>query len=206
MDYPLVSLDTPGCWRYSLDFVPKKPVAYVNLFNNQWSTNFRLWNRGTWTSRVRLWAIGITPPSRPSSPLTRSAQSVAGGRLRQRARRVAAHSARPGAFAQRHHVTAYGTNPDGPGTVLRLWEQAGQSGTVSVRLPEGIERQASPARGPAWPSRRQAHPGQQRQLQGPSRRIRPVSLCLAVPNDGYPTQASAGLKGLRLRPHDLQQA
>ena len=46
MDYPLVSLDTPGCWRYSLDFVPKKPVAYVNLFNNQWNTNFRLWNRG----------------------------------------------------------------------------------------------------------------------------------------------------------------
>jgi hypothetical protein len=34
-------------------------------------------------------------------------------------------------------ITAYGTNPDGPGTVLRLWEQAGQSGTVRVRLPEG---------------------------------------------------------------------
>ena len=24
MDYPLVSLDTSGCWRYSLDFVPPK--------------------------------------------------------------------------------------------------------------------------------------------------------------------------------------
>ena len=34
-------------------------------------------------------------------------------------------------------VTAFGTNPDGPGTVLRLWEQAGKSGMVSVRLPEG---------------------------------------------------------------------
>ena len=67
IDYPLVSLDTPGCWKYSLDFVPKKPVAFVNLFNNQWSTNFRLWNRGTWTSRVRLWGIGNTPLSRPSS-------------------------------------------------------------------------------------------------------------------------------------------
>jgi hypothetical protein len=34
-------------------------------------------------------------------------------------------------------VTALGSNPDGPGTVLRLWEQAGKSGTVGVRLPEG---------------------------------------------------------------------
>ena len=42
-------------------------------------------------------------------------------------------------------VTAYGTNPDGPGTVLRLWEQAGQSGTVKVRLPEGTTvKQAQP--------------------------------------------------------------
>jgi hypothetical protein len=35
-------------------------------------------------------------------------------------------------------VTAYGANPDGAGTVLRLWEQAGKSGTATVRLPEGI--------------------------------------------------------------------
>src|ERR1039458_3050234 len=34
-------------------------------------------------------------------------------------------------------VTAYGANPDGPGTVLRLWELAGKSGAVKVRLPEG---------------------------------------------------------------------
>jgi hypothetical protein len=34
-------------------------------------------------------------------------------------------------------ITAYGANHDGPGTVLRLWEEAGQSGTVRVRLPEG---------------------------------------------------------------------
>ena len=46
MDSPLVSLDEPGCWKYSLDFVPKRPSVYVNLFNNQWTTNFRLWNQG----------------------------------------------------------------------------------------------------------------------------------------------------------------
>ncbi len=42
-------------------------------------------------------------------------------------------------------VTAYGTNPDGPGTVLRLWELAGKSGPVRVRLPEGSNpKQAQP--------------------------------------------------------------
>jgi hypothetical protein len=35
-------------------------------------------------------------------------------------------------------VTACGSNPDGPGAILRLWEQAGQSGPVRVRLPEGM--------------------------------------------------------------------
>ena len=35
-------------------------------------------------------------------------------------------------------VTAFGTNPDGPGTLLRLWEYAGNSGACRVRLPSGM--------------------------------------------------------------------
>ncbi len=139
MDYPLVSLDMPGCWQYSLDFIPRKPVAYVNLFNNQWSTNFRLWNRGTWTSRVRLWAIEhyaaepslITPSLEARYPLLAAASAGAPGGLPPSRRGL--ELSRKGIL-----VTAFGSNPDGTGTVLRLWEQAGNSGTVKVRLPEGI--------------------------------------------------------------------
>jgi hypothetical protein len=146
MDYPLVSLDTPGCWRYSLDFVPRKPVAYVNLFNNQWDTNFRLWNGGTWTSRVRLWGIQhyaaerslITPALETRNPLLAAVSEGAPGALP--ASRRGLELSRKGIS-----VTAYGSNPDGSGTVLRLWEQAGNSGTVSVRLPEGSNaRQVQP--------------------------------------------------------------
>lgn len=38
-------------------------------------------------------------------------------------------------------VTAFGADPDRPGSDLRLrlWELAGQSGDVSVRLPTGLE-------------------------------------------------------------------
>jgi hypothetical protein len=140
IDYPLVSLDTPGCWRYSLDFIPRKRVAYVNLFNNQWSTNFRLWNRGTWTSRVRLWAIGhyaaepslITPSLEARYPLLVAVSDSAPGALP--ASRRGLELSRKGIL-----VTAYASNPDGTGTVLRLWEQAGKSGTVKVRLPEEMQ-------------------------------------------------------------------
>ena len=32
-------------------------------------------------------------------------------------------------------VTAFGANPDGEGTLLRVWEQAGVSGELTVELP-----------------------------------------------------------------------
>jgi hypothetical protein len=35
-------------------------------------------------------------------------------------------------------LIAFGPNPDGAGTLLRLWELAGQSGRVTVKLPPGM--------------------------------------------------------------------
>jgi hypothetical protein len=40
-------------------------------------------------------------------------------------------------------VTAFGQNPDGPGTLLRLWEQTGQSGECKVHLPAGLKVSAA---------------------------------------------------------------
>ena len=36
-------------------------------------------------------------------------------------------------------VTAFGKNPDGDGLILRLWEQAGNSGQCTVSFPDGLE-------------------------------------------------------------------
>jgi alpha-mannosidase len=42
-------------------------------------------------------------------------------------------------------VTAFGPNPDGAGTVLRVWEQGGVAGDLTVTLPKGINAtQATP--------------------------------------------------------------
>ena len=32
-------------------------------------------------------------------------------------------------------LTAFGENPDGKGTILRVWDQTGQEGTLTVTLP-----------------------------------------------------------------------
>ena len=140
LDTPLISLDTPGCWKFSKDFVPRKPVAYVNLFNNQWNTNFRLWNSGTWTTRVRLWAFArydpeaalITPSLSARSGLLGVFADGAGGNLP--ANRSGLELSRQGVA-----VTAFGASPDGSGTLLRLWELAGQSGNMTVKLPSGTK-------------------------------------------------------------------
>ena len=54
----------------------------------------------------------------------------------------AAHAARPivsGGLCRGLLVTAFGPNPYGEGTLLRLWEQVGMQGTVTVRLPAGFK-------------------------------------------------------------------
>ena len=138
-DSPLASLDTPGCWKYSPDFVPRRPAVYFNLFNNQWTTNFRYWNEGTWTSRVRLWANDhagaaralVTPSLETRYPLLAAVADGTPGTLPP-----AQHGlelSRKGVL-----VAAWGANPDGPGTVLRLWELAGTGGSCRVTLPDGL--------------------------------------------------------------------
>jgi hypothetical protein len=139
LDGPLVSLDTPGCWKFSRDFVPKTPVVFVNLFNNQWNTNFRLWNGGTWTMRVRLWSVGnqdsalslITPALEARIPLQAASADGEPGTLPPCERGL--ELSRKGVL-----VTAFGPNPDGAGTLLRLWELAGLGSSCQVRLPAGM--------------------------------------------------------------------
>ncbi len=140
LDSPLVSLDRPGIFKYSPDFVPTRPVVFINLFNNQWTTNFRLWNEGTWTMRVRLWAFDrfearsalITPSLEARCPLLAAIADGKAGTLpaTQQGLELSARGTL---------VTAFGPNPDGPGAVLRLWEYAGVPGFCQVHLPGGLD-------------------------------------------------------------------
>ncbi|MCL4179764.1 MAG: hypothetical protein KJ072_18710 [Verrucomicrobia bacterium] len=144
LDHPLVALDRPGCWQSSKDakeFTPKKPVVYLNLYNNQWNTNFRYWYPGTWSSRVRLWtfdattppdAVMATPALEARNPLL--AATVTGNGDKLPSERSGLTVSRKGAL-----VTAFGANPDGPGTLLRVWEMSGTGGELTVTLPAGVK-------------------------------------------------------------------
>jgi hypothetical protein len=142
VDHPLISLDTTGIWQFSLDFVPKKPIVYVNLYNNQWNTNYRYWYPGTWSSRVRIWTINketskdavmATPALEARNPLQARVLEGAGGSLP--AEQAGVTVSRKGVI-----VTAFGTDHDGnQGTLLRVWEQAGVSGKLIISLPKGTK-------------------------------------------------------------------
>jgi alpha-mannosidase len=131
LDHPLVSLGTPGIWRFSLDYVPTNPVVFVNLYNNQWNTNYRYWYPGTWSSRVRIQPGGDAVAAMETrAPLQVAVVDGAAGTLPESAEGVSV--SRPGVA-----VTAFQ-----PG-FLRVWEQAGRGGPVTVGVPAGC-RTAQP--------------------------------------------------------------
>ncbi|MCW1921887.1 hypothetical protein OKA05_04945 [Luteolibacter arcticus] len=142
LDSPLISLEKPGLWWWSMDFVPAKPTVFVNLYNNMWNTNFPLWQDGSWSERVRVWPLagGTTPAAELNErswearlPLLAARATGPAGALPARA---------PGLSLSRRGalVTAFGTDSDGvvPGTLLRVWEQSGRSGPIKVTLPPGF--------------------------------------------------------------------
>jgi hypothetical protein len=139
MDSPLVSLGRPGGYRYDKQWKDREAKVFVNLFNNIWGTNFQQWIEGSWSSRVRIWA---QPDSASTDLVTRAWAArtpCVAGHASGSAGRLPATGQGIGLSRDGILITAFGANPDGNGLVLRLWEQAGASGKVTVRLPQGMK-------------------------------------------------------------------
>lgn len=145
LDSPLLSLGEPGLWKFSMDYVPTIPTVFVNLYNNMWNTNFPLWQEGSWTERVRIWAKPAGEPTvanliknswEARLPLLVGTSDGEAGTL---------SATKEGLTLSREGIllTAFGMNPDGEGTLLRVWEQAGISGSCTVKLPEGMKISAA---------------------------------------------------------------
>ncbi len=145
LDSPIVSLGEPGLWRYSARFQFPKPTVFVNLYNNMWATNFPYWNEGTWNSRVMIWPTQGRDASTPADLQIRSwedrmpllaACTTGTGKLP--AQQSGVGVSRKGVL-----VTAFGRNPDGTGSLLRVWEQAGISGDLTINLPTNAKYQTA---------------------------------------------------------------
>jgi hypothetical protein len=111
--------------------------VFVNLYNNMWNTDYPYWVEGSWSTRVRVWpvakgadaAVDLAVQSWETRvPLLAAVADGPGGRLPKTQTGVSV--SRPGVL-----VTAFGENPDGQGTLLRVWDQSGQSGQLTVTLP-----------------------------------------------------------------------
>jgi len=137
LDSPLVSLGRPGLYRYDREWTDREAKVFVNLFNNVWGTNFQQWIEGSWSNRVRIWALPegaeaatdlITRGWTARTPCLAGYANGSAGGLPATGRGI--ELSRDGIL-----VTAFGPNPAGKGMVLRLWEQAGKPGKVTVRIP-----------------------------------------------------------------------
>ncbi len=139
-DAPLMSFGEPGLWKYTFDYLPKNGTIFVHLYNNMWNTNFPYWIDGSWSASVCVW---------PVAPGTTIAETLAVKSWETRLPLLAASASGPGGQLPKQQagltlsrkgvlVTAFGADPDGSaGTLLRLWEQAGNSGPITVTLPSG---------------------------------------------------------------------
>jgi len=117
------------------------PRLFINLFNNQYNTNYRYWYPGTWSSRVRVWTFEkgstvdsalVTPSLEARNPLAASVADGPAGTLPLTQSGVSV--SRPGVL-----VTAFGDDPDGnSGTLLRTWDQSGVAGQLTVELPARV--------------------------------------------------------------------
>jgi hypothetical protein len=135
LDHGIMSFGEKGLYTIVPDYVPTTPVAQVSLFNNLWTINFPYWIQGTIHSRVRIWATRDLQPARLVVPaleaLTPVLTAVAdglGGTLPASAPGLAV--SRPGV-----RLTCFSQNRDGAGTILRVWEQSGEGGEVTVTFP-----------------------------------------------------------------------
>lgn len=144
IDAPLLSIGRPGVLRYSRSFGSREPDVFVHLFNNTWGTNFQQWIGGNWSVRVRIWPVDergdtagslISPGSEARSGLLAAAVDGSAGELPLS--QTGLRLSREGVL-----VTALGDNPDGSGTLLRLWEHAGREGPCRVQLPQFLRAEA----------------------------------------------------------------
>jgi hypothetical protein len=135
---PGISLDQPGLFSFSGSKPYQTGKVFVNLYTNQWGTNFTEWIEGSFSSKLYLWSFGgydpeasfITPSEETRSPLKGVFYDgpAGSGELSQQGITLS----RKGIL-----LTAFKKLPGQEGMLLRLWEQSGQNGSCLITLPEG---------------------------------------------------------------------
>ena len=144
-DLPLWSIGEPGLWKYSPRYTPRKAELFANLYNNQWNTNYPLWIDGSWSATIRLWPVGEKAIEEEAlfTPAWELRQGFLTGYADGPAGKLPVTETGLSLSRKGIRVTAFCPNPDADqgiaGTLVRVWEQSGQSGEVTLTLPTGFQ-------------------------------------------------------------------
>jgi len=137
-DAPGISIDNTGLFKFSKSKDFNSGKVFINLFNNQWGTNFTEWIEGSFSSRFYIWSYPkydvqetfIVPSEETRVPMKGAYFDGPKGDAPIKQQGIAL--SKKGVA-----ITAYGKNRDGDGILLRLWEQTGKGGLCKVTLPKG---------------------------------------------------------------------
>jgi alpha-mannosidase len=135
----------PGLWKYTPRWEPREPVLFANLYNNQWNTNYPLWIDGSWSASVRLWTVasGASEEEALFTPGWEQRQDFLTGYANGTPGNLPVSSAGISLSRKGIRLTAFCPNPDADqgvdGTLVRVWEQSGESGEVKLTLPSGFK-------------------------------------------------------------------
>jgi alpha-mannosidase len=146
-DLPLWSIGEPGLWDFSPTFLNREAVLFTNLYNNQWNTNWPLWVEGSWSATFKLWTINeeTTEEEALFTPSWEFRQELLTGfaGLPVKNANLPVFSEGLSLSRKGSRITAFYPNPDAEqgiaGTLIRIWEQSGKSGNITVSLPPGSD-------------------------------------------------------------------
>jgi len=134
----LVSVGRPGLWRFSKEISMEKPDLFVNLYNNQWGTNYRQWIGGTIHSSVSLF---ITEPKTSNNSSNRFLSDSASKALINPVIRVLKADSLPSqlknslfSISEKSAQLSEVKWIDNKTVEIRIWEKVGEKQNITVTL------------------------------------------------------------------------
>ena len=137
LDHGIMSFGDKGLCTIDPDYVPTNPLALVSIFNNLWTINFPYWIKGSFSSRVRIWATDNINDSSLVISATEARNPVIVGYADGKSGKLPAEKV--GIELSRKGVLLSANFNSKEGTVIRVWEQTGTSGPLTITLPEGMK-------------------------------------------------------------------
>ena len=134
---PGISIDSKGLFKFSKKKELTNGNVFVNLYNNQWGTNFTEWIEGSFSSKLYIWSYNEYDPENNFISFSEETRVPLKGVYFD-----GEEGSKPiiqnGIELNRKGIllTSLKQDTDKKNMLIRLWEQAGKDGLCTVTLPK----------------------------------------------------------------------